>query len=75
MGEYSTRPRENDLFDMRDMTGLVQCVALPSHEQVINIAKEIRPEWVLKINGIVNKRPDKNVKRGCIKWRCRIRSH
>ena len=49
-------------FDMRDMTGLVQCVALPSHEEAINIAKEIRPEWVLKIAGIVNKRPDKNVK-------------
>lgn len=49
-------------FDMRDMTGLVQCVALPSHEEAINIAKEIRPEWVLKIVGMVNKRPDKNIK-------------
>ncbi|MEK7060079.1 MAG: amino acid--tRNA ligase-related protein, partial [Patescibacteria group bacterium] len=49
-------------FDMRDMTGMVQCVALPSHEEAINVAKEIRPEWVLKISGIVNKRPDKNVK-------------
>ncbi|OGI71717.1 hypothetical protein A3B84_02765 [Candidatus Nomurabacteria bacterium RIFCSPHIGHO2_02_FULL_35_13] len=49
-------------FDMRDMTGLVQCVALPSRADVIEKAKEIRPEWVLKITGIVNKRPDKNVK-------------
>src|SRR3989338_756532 len=49
-------------FDMRDMTGLVQCVALPSRVDVIEKAKEIRPEWVLKITGIVNKRPDKNVK-------------
>ncbi|MFA4975208.1 MAG: aspartate--tRNA(Asn) ligase [Candidatus Paceibacterota bacterium] len=49
-------------FDMRDMTGLVQCVALPSHEEAINVAKEIRPEWVLKITGMVNKRPDKNIK-------------
>jgi len=49
-------------FDMRDMTGLVQCVALPSHEEAINVAKEIRPEWVLKIVGMVNKRPDKNIK-------------
>src|SRR3989338_1020658 len=49
-------------FDMRDMTGLVQCVALPSRIEVIEKAKEIRPEWVLKITGIVNKRPDKNVK-------------
>src|SRR3989344_327640 len=48
-------------FDMRDMTGLVQAVALPNRKEAIEIAKEIRPEWVLKINGIVNKRPDKNI--------------
>ena len=48
-------------FDMRDMTGKVQCVALPSHAEVIETAKEIRPEWVLKIIGKVNKRPEKNV--------------
>lgn len=48
-------------FDMRDMTGLVQCVALPSRAEVIEKAKEIRPEWVLKITGIVNKRPEKNI--------------
>ena len=49
-------------FDMRDMTGLVQCVALPSRINVIEKAKEIRPEWVLKLTGLVNKRPDKNIK-------------
>ncbi|PIP69019.1 hypothetical protein COW91_01655 [Candidatus Nomurabacteria bacterium CG22_combo_CG10-13_8_21_14_all_32_8] len=49
-------------FDMRDMTGLVQCVALPSRIDVIEKAKEIRPEWVLKLTGLVNKRPDKNIK-------------
>ena len=49
-------------FDMRDMTGLVQCVSLPSHAEATEKAKTIRPEWVLKITGIVNKRPDKNVK-------------
>src|SRR3990167_4676775 len=53
-------------FDMRDMTGLVQCVALPSRIEVIEKVKEIRPEWVLKITGIVNKRPDKNVKEGVL---------
>ena len=50
-------------FDLRDMTGKVQCVALPSWAEVIEKAKEIRPEWVLKITGIVNKRPEKNVKK------------
>lgn len=52
-------------FDMRDMTGLVQCVALPK-SQAIKEAKEIRPEWVLKIIGTVNKRPDKNIKTGVL---------
>ncbi len=47
-------------FDMRDMTGKVQCVALLSRAETIEKAKEIRPEWVLKITGIVNKRPEKN---------------
>ena len=57
-------------FDLRDMTGMVQCVALPSHAETIEQAlgrspmgeaKEIRPEWVLKITGKVNQRPDKNI--------------
>ncbi len=47
-------------FDMRDMTGLVQCVTLPN-SGAIDTAKEIRPEWVLKITGKVNKRPEKNI--------------
>ncbi len=53
-------------FDMRDMTGLVQCVSLPSHAEATDKAKEIRPEWVLKLTGIVNKRPDKNIKQGVL---------
>ena len=49
--------------DMRDMTGKVQGVVLPNSE-AIEKAKEMRPEWVLKITGLVNKRPDRNVKEG-----------
>ncbi len=49
-------------FDMRDMTGKVQAVALPSHAEVTEKSKEIRLEWVLKITGLVNKRPERNVK-------------
>lgn len=48
-------------FDFRDMTGFVQCVVLPNHAEAIESAKEIRPEWVLKVEGIVNKRPAKNI--------------
>ena len=53
-------------FDMRDMSGKVQCVALPSRAEVIEKAKEIRPEWVLQIKGIVNKRPEKNINKGVL---------
>ena len=48
-------------FDFRDMTGIVQCVVLPNHTEAIEAAKEIRPEWVLRVTGIVNKRPAKNI--------------
>ncbi len=53
-------------FDLRDMTGLVQCVTLPNHTEAIEKAKDIRPEWVLKVTGLVNKRPEKNIKQGVI---------
>ncbi len=48
-------------FDLRDMTGKLQCVVLPNHTEALEIAKDIRPEWVLKVTGIVNKRPEKNI--------------
>lgn len=52
-------------FDMRDMSGIVQCVALPG-SLGIEKAKEIRPEWVLKITGKVNARPERNIKVGVL---------
>src|SRR3989338_3989198 len=48
-------------FDMRDMSGKVQCVALQSLGEGMNSAKEMRPEWVLKVRGLVNNRPEKNI--------------
>ncbi len=50
-------------IDMRDMTGIIQCVVLPNHKEAMEMIKEARNEWVLKIEGIVNKRPDKNIKK------------
>ena len=38
-----------------------KCVVLPNHTEAIVVAKEIRSEWVLKVTGIVNKRPEKNI--------------
>lgn len=49
-------------MDMRDMSGLVQCVILPNHTQAMESVKEVRTEWVLEIEGIVNKRPERNIK-------------
>lgn len=48
-------------FDFRDMTGTIQGVVLPNRAEVIEIAKTCRPESVLAVEGIVNKRPERNV--------------
>jgi aspartyl-tRNA synthetase len=56
-------------FDFRDRTGYVQGVLLPVKESEANdestalmdTAKEVRPEYVVKVTGIVNKRPERNV--------------
>ncbi|HVY35909.1 MAG TPA: amino acid--tRNA ligase-related protein [Candidatus Paceibacterota bacterium] len=48
-------------FDFRDMTGMIQGVVLPSRPEVIEIAKTARPECVVSVEGVVNKRPEKNI--------------
>lgn len=48
-------------FDLRDMTGLIQGVVLPNKGEVIEVAKTCRPESVVAIEGIVNKRPERNI--------------
>ncbi len=53
-------------MDVRDMSGKIQCIVLPTHTEAIEVAKTVRNEWVLKIEGIVNKRPEKNVKLGAM---------
>jgi len=53
-------------IDMRDMSGKVQCVVLPNHAEAMEQVKEVRNEWVLKMTGIVNKRPEKNIKEGVL---------
>lgn len=50
-------------FDLRDMTGRVQAVVLPSHIDALNVAQQVRPEWVVKIHAKINKRPERNVNR------------
>ncbi len=48
-------------LDLRDATGTVQMVSLPSNSTAHNIANEIRSEWVVLINGLVNKRPERMI--------------
>jgi nondiscriminating aspartyl-tRNA synthetase len=47
-------------FDLRDRSGIVQGVVL-SKSEALETAKEIRPEFVVSIEGIVNRRPEKNI--------------
>lgn len=51
-------------MDIRDMTGKVQSVVLPNHVEALEAVKEVRNEWVLSIQGLVNKRPERNIKAG-----------
>ncbi len=47
-------------FDFRDRSGSVQGVVLPGSE-AIEVAKETRVESTVAVEGVVNKRPDKNI--------------
>ncbi len=51
-------------LDIRDSSGKVQAVALPNHEEAHKVAETVRSEWVIKINGKVNKRPERMIKEG-----------
>ena len=45
-------------LDLRDRFGLVQVVANPSiSPQAHQAALEVRPEWVIQVNGVVRQRP------------------
>ena len=55
-------------IDLRDVSGKVQMVVLPAHNASPSdaggpnqIASDLRPEWVIKVTGLVNKRPEKMI--------------
>ncbi len=50
-------------IDLRDMSGKVQMVALPNHTEAHALANTVRPEWVVQVNGKVNARPERMVKK------------
>jgi aspartyl-tRNA synthetase len=47
-------------IDLRDETGLIQAVATPECQNYQE-SKQIRPEWVIEIEGQVNQRPEKMI--------------
>lgn len=48
--------------DMRDMSGMVQMVALPHNTAAHDVADTLRTEWVIEVRGKVNPRPEKMIK-------------
>lgn len=46
-------------FDFRDRTGKVQGVVLPN-SPALEVAKELKQEYVVSVTALVNKRPEKN---------------
>ena len=46
-------------IDLRDKSGILQVVVSPQQEDVYDFAKEIRPEWVVAISGVVKERPER----------------
>lgn len=46
-------------IDLRDLSGLMQVVFLPNNKEALEIANSLRPEYVVRITGIVNGRPEK----------------
>jgi aspartyl-tRNA synthetase len=53
-------------LDLRDVTGKVQAVVLPNHVEALEVAQKVRTEWVVEVHGMVNKRPERNIKQGVL---------
>ncbi|MBI2640406.1 MAG: aspartate--tRNA ligase [Candidatus Sungbacteria bacterium] len=45
-------------IDLRDRWGIVQVVFNPKNKEVLLEASRLRPEWVVKIEGVVKERPE-----------------
>ncbi len=48
-------------IDLRDISGVMQVVFVPSNKEAYEKAQELRPEWVIEITGQIVKRPDNMV--------------
>ena len=48
-------------IDLRDRSGILQVVFIPSNKEVYDLAEQLRPEWTVEIIGQIVKRPEKMV--------------
>lgn len=59
---HSIRSHGKIVFtDIRDKEGLLQLVFTPKNEEIYKIAQEIKPEWVILVEGKIQKRPKQMV--------------
>lgn len=59
---HSRRDHGKIIFiDLRDRSGLLQVVFEPKFAEAYKIANDLRPEFVIEIEGKINKRPEKMV--------------
>lgn len=48
-------------IDLRDRSGIAQCVFVSKTPELYAVAETLRPEWVIKLTGTVSKRPENMV--------------
>jgi len=48
-------------IDLRDRSGVVQMVFVPSRKELYETASQLRSEWVIRVKGKVKERPEKMV--------------
>jgi aspartyl-tRNA synthetase len=46
-------------IDLRDRSGILQVVFLPMQKELLEQARVLRPEFVIRITGLINERPEK----------------
>lgn len=45
-------------IDLRDISGIMQVVFVPSNKEAYELSENLRPEWVVEITGQIVKRPE-----------------
>ena len=53
-------------IDFRDRSGILQIVFEPSKKETYNLATELRSEFVVRIEGILNSRPEKMINKNIV---------